>query len=116
MVTIGTNGGNTEANLNELVEYILSQGSVPVLNNVPCNEHGTHIEINKVIAGVRQKYGINGCKFDLATSINQDGKEVDKSTMWLEDYDFGQFYHHPNLKGSRLMFIRTLIDTPEIYQ
>lgn len=116
MVTIGTNGGNTEANLGELVEYILAQGSVPVLNNIPCNEHGTQIEVNQVIERVRQKYGIKGCMFDLATSLNHDGKEVDKTTMWHEDYDFGQFYHHPNVKGSRLMFIRSLIDVPEIYE
>lgn len=115
MVTIGTNGGNTEENLGELVEYIISQGSVPILNNIPCNEHGTQVEANKVIAKVREKYKINGCRFDLATSINHDGIELDKTTMWHEDYDFGQFYHHPNVKGSYLMFLRTLIDVPEIY-
>jgi len=116
MVMIGTNGGNTEANLGELVEYILARGSVPILNNIPCNEHGTQIEANQVMEKVRQKYGISGCKFDLATSLNQDGKEVDKTTMWQEDYDFGQFFHHPNVKGSRLMYIRTLIDVPDIYE
>ncbi|MDR1156565.1 MAG: alpha/beta hydrolase, partial [Bacteroidales bacterium] len=31
MVTIGTNGGNTEANLGELVEYIRAQGAIPIL-------------------------------------------------------------------------------------
>jgi hypothetical protein len=116
MVTIGTNGGNTEANLGELVEYILDQGSIPILNNIPCNEHGTQIEVNQVIERVRQKYGIKGCLFDLATSLDHDGKKVDNTTMWHEDYDFGRFYHHPNVKGSRLMFIRTLIDVPEIYE
>lgn len=119
MVTIGTNGGNTEANLSELVEYILSQGSVPILNNVPCNESGTQTEINLLIEKVRQKYNINGCKFDLATSLNHDGKEVDKSTMWYEDYSstYGwHIYHHPNAKGSLRMFTRTWIDIPEIYE
>jgi hypothetical protein len=119
MVTIGTNGGNTEENLSELVEYIKSQGSIPILNNVPCNESGSQTKINILIEKVRHKYGINGCKFDLATSLNNDGKEVDKTTMWYEDYSgsYGwQIYHHPNVKGSRLMFIRTLIDVPEIYE
>lgn len=119
MVTIGTNGGNTEENLSELVEYILSQGSVPILNNIPCNESGTQREINLLIEKIRQKYNINGCKFDLATSLNHDGKEVDKSTMWYEDYSstYGwHIYHHPNVKGSLLMFTRTLIDIPEIYE
>jgi hypothetical protein len=119
MVTIGTNGGNTEENLSELVKYIKSQGSIPILNNVPCNESATQNEINALIEKVRRKYGINGCKFDLATSLKHDGKEVDKSTMWYEDYSksYGwHIYHHPNVKGSELMYVRTLIDVPEIYE
>ena len=43
MVTIGTNGGNTEKNLTELVHYIREQGAIPILNNIPCNESGTQI-------------------------------------------------------------------------
>jgi lysophospholipase L1-like esterase len=119
MVTIGANGGNTEANLSELVEYIRSQGSIPILNNIACNEHGTQVEINRLIDKVRRKYKLNGCRFDIATSLNRDGKEVDKTMMWHEDYsavnDWGHFWHHPNVKGSRLMYLQTLIDVPEIY-
>lgn len=116
MVTIGTNGGNTEENLSALVEYIQSQGAVPILNNIPANESGTQVPVNALIEKVRQKYGIKGCRFDLATSLNQDGKEVDKTTMYFEDYDWGKIYHHPNVRGSRLMYLRTLIDVPEIFQ
>jgi hypothetical protein len=118
MVTIGTNGGNTEENLSELVEYILSQGSIPILNNIPCNESGTQREANRLIETVRQKYNLKGCMFDIATSLNHDGEEVDKSTMYHEDYtgSWGQIYHHPNVKGSRLMYTRTLIDVPELYE
>ncbi len=116
MVTIGTNGGNTEDNLSQLVEYIVAQGSIPILNNIPANESGSHIAANEMIAKVREKYNIKGCKFDLATSLLHDGKEVDKSTMYHEDYSFGQIYHHPNVKGSRLMYVRSLIDVPEIYE
>ena len=119
MVTIGTNGGNTEANLSQLVEYIISQGSIPILNNIPCNESGTQVAVNSVIKTVRQKYGIKGCLFDVATSLNQDGIEVDTTTMWKEDYTGGSIgrviWHHPNVKGSLLMYTRTLIDIPEIY-
>lgn len=115
MVTIGTNGGNTEENLSELIEYILAQGSVPILNNIPCNERGTHVATNKTIEKVRQKYNIKGCKFDIVTSVNRDGIEVDKSTMYHENYSTRDIYHHPNVKGSRAMYIRTLIDVPEIY-
>ena len=117
MVTIGTNGGNTEKNLSKLVEYIQSQGAVPILNNIPCNEHGTQVDVNRMIEKVRQKYRINGCRFDLATSLKGDGQEVDKTTMYWENYTngWGQIYHHPNVKGSLQMFNRTLIDIPEIY-
>lgn len=116
MVTIGTNGGNTEENLSELVTYIKSQGAIPILNNIPANESNTHIEANVLIEKVRQKFGIKGCKFDLATSVNYDGNDVDRTTMYFEDYDWGKIYHHPNVKGSELMYLRTLIDVPEIYQ
>ncbi|MDR2956225.1 MAG: SGNH/GDSL hydrolase family protein [Prevotella sp.] len=119
MVTIGTNGGNTEDNLSELVEYIISQGSIPILNNIPANESGTQVESNKLIQKVRGKYNINGCKFDLPTSLGNDGIEVDKTTMYFEDYSGStgwQIYHHPNVKGAGLMYDRTLTDTPEIYE
>ncbi|MDR0714693.1 MAG: Ig-like domain-containing protein [Bacteroidales bacterium] len=118
MVTIGTNGGNTEANLSELTEYIRSQGAIPILNNIPCNESGTQIGVNQLIDQVRRKYGINGCRFDLATSLNGDGQQVDQSMMYWENYTngWGEIYHHPNVKGGQKMFERTLIDLPEIYE
>lgn len=119
MVTIGTNGGNTEENLSQLVEYIRSHGAIPILNNIPCNESGTQISNNEIIEKVRRKEGIRGAKFDLATSIAGDGKEVDKTLMFWEDYtgSWGwQIYHHPNEKGGTKMFERTLVDIPEIYQ
>lgn len=119
MVTIGTNGGNTEENLTELMEYIISQGCTPILNNIPCNESGTQTSNNETIASVRGKLGIKGCLFDLATSENGDGKTVDKSMMFWEDYSgsYGwQIYHHPNTKGGEAMFLRTKTDIPELYQ
>ena len=119
MVTIGTNGGNTEENLTALVDYIRSQGSIPILNNIPCNESGTQVSNNVIIERVRSKEGIKGCRFDLPTSLVGDGKEVDKSLMFWEDYtgSYGwQIYHHPNEKGGRRMFEQTLTDIPEIYQ
>ena len=119
MVTIGTNGGNTEAKLTQLVNYIKDQGATPILNNIPSNESGTQTDINKLIDQVRRNCGIRGCKFDFATSLNGDGKVVDKTTMYWEDYSdsYGwQIYHHPNPKGGGKMFERTKTDVPEIYQ
>ena len=116
MVTIGTNDGNTDENLSELVEYILSQGSIPILNNIPSNEHNSQVEVNAQIERIRRKYGLNGCRFDIPTSLAHDGKEVDESTMWVEEYRFGSYRHHPNVKGARLMFLQSLVDVPEIYE
>ena len=119
MVTIGTNGGNTEAKLKELVSYIKSQGAIPILNNTPSNESSTQTDINNLIDKVRQYFGIKGCMLDMATSINGDGKEVDKTMMFWEDYSgsYGwQIYHHPNAKGGKKIFERTMIDIPEIYK
>jgi len=119
MVTIGTNGGNTEENLTELVNYIKDQGSIPILNNIPSNESGTQIENAKIIEAVREKTQIKGCKFDLCTSVNGDGKEVDRTTMFWEElfsvYGF-EAYHHPNEVGGERMYSRTLIDVPDIYE
>ena len=116
MVTIGTNDGNTEENLSELVEYILSQGSVPILNNIPSNEHNSQVAVNAQIEKIRQKYGLKGARFDIPTSLGHDGKEVDESTMWVEEYGFGSYRHHPNVKGAKLMYLQTLVDVPEIYE
>ncbi|HRP54662.1 SGNH/GDSL hydrolase family protein [Agriterribacter sp.] len=119
MVTIGTNGGNTTAKLTQLVNYIKSQGAIPVLNNIPGNESGTHVTENLIIDQVRRTSGVKGCRFDLATSLPGDGKEVDKSMMYWEDYtgSYGwQIYHHPNEKGGKKMFERTLADMPELYE
>ncbi len=116
MVTIGTNSGNTEENLSELVEYILAQGSIPILNNIPSNEHNSQVEVNAQIEKIRQKYGLKGARFDIPTSLAHDGKEVDESTMWVEEYGFGSYRHHPNVKGSKLIFLQTLVDVPEIYE
>ena len=118
MVTIGTNGSNTEAKLSRLVEYIRAQGAIPILNNIPCNESGTQVGNNALIDNVRRKYGIKGCWFDLATALNGDSREVDKSLMYWENYTngWGEIYHHPNEKGGQKMFERTLMDVPEIYE
>jgi hypothetical protein len=118
MVTVGTNGGNTEANLSELVEYIKARGATPVLNNIPCNEHATQVAENDLIDRVRRKYGLNGCRFDAATSLAGDGREVDTSTMYWENYtnEWGNVYHHPNAKGGRQMYERTLLELTEIYE
>ena len=118
MITLGTNGGVTEDNLSELIEYIISCGSVPILNHIPCNINSggisNHTSVNAIVDLVRNKYNITGVNFDVATSENLDGLVVDKNKMWWEDYggSVGSVYHHPNVVGSLAMFNQILIDTP----
>lgn len=112
MITIGTNGGNTVDNLTNLVNYIKNQGAIPILNHIPCNESNSQVSVNAIIDTVRANTGVNGCDFDLCTSMNGDGAAVDKSKMWNES---NTTWHHPNVAGSLAMFAQTLIDVPEIY-
>ena len=121
MVTIGTNGGNTEANLTDLISFIKRCGSIPLLNNIPSNESGTQVNVNAMIQRIRQNMDLNGARFDLATSLKGDGKEVDKSMMFWENYPpemYGgwQVWHHPNEKGSKAMFEQALKDVPELFE
>lgn len=116
VVTIGTNGGNTEENLSQLVEYIISVGSIPILNHIPCNESGTQVSVNALIDLIRVKYGIKGADFDLCTSLAGDGVNVNTDEMWWENYSStSNIYHHPNVKGSTAMFAQALKDIPEIF-
>lgn len=121
MVTIGTNGGNTEQNLTDLVSYIKRNGSIPILNNIPSNESGTQVDVNAVIERVRRNMDLNGVRFDLATSLAGDGKDVDRTMMFWENYppeifNGWQVWHHPNEKGSKAMFERALVDVPEVFE
>ena len=121
MVTIGTNGGNTESNLTELMNYIIANGAIPILNNIPSNESGTQIDRNVLIEEVRNNMGLNGVRFDLATSLEGDGLEVDKTMMFWENYppsmyNGWQVWHHPNEVGAAAMFEQALIDVPEIFE
>lgn len=118
MITIGTNGGNSVEKLSSLIEYVLSLGITPILNHIPCNESNTQVEANRIIDEVRNSYSLFGADFDLPTSINGDGIEIDKSTMFWEDYGpeykkYGHdYWHHPNVKGSNKMYERIEKDIP----
>lgn len=127
MVTIGTNGGNTEQNLTELIDYIRSQGSIPILNNMPANESASQCDAafggNPLISRVRNQKNVKGAQLDIATSLNGDGRNVDKTMMYWEDYTGypapmtgWQIYHHPNPKGGRAIFDRIVQDLPEIFE
>ena len=122
MITVGTNGGNTVENLSQLVDYIESQGSICILNHIPANINqkgiSNQVEVNAIIDRVRELKGVRGADFDIPTSMNHDGVDVDTSQMWEEDYggETGTVWHHPNVKGAATMFARLLIDVPEIFE
>lgn len=121
MITIGTNGGNTIDNLSSMIEYILSIGITPILNHIPCNESNTQLEVNGMIDYIRNKYRLFGADFDIATSVNGDGVELDKSTMFWEDYGpeykrySHDYWHHPNKNGSKKMFEQIKNDLPWLF-
>lgn len=120
VVTIGTNGGNTEANLTTLIRIIKKNGAIPILNHIPCFDNNGDttgfITRNALIDTVRANENIKGCNFDLATSLNYDGQAVNPDMMWLETYSGGAVYrHHPNVKGSAAMLAQLKNDVPEIF-
>ena len=103
------------------MKFIINCGSVPILNNIPSNESGTQVPVNEIVGRVRRNLGLNGARFDLATSLAGDGREVDKSMMFYENYPpemYGgwQVWHHPNDKGSKAMFEQALKDVPELFE
>ena len=121
IITIGTNGGNTEANLSALIEYVLSLNITPILNHIPCYSHCGDAESYKArnfqIDGIRAKYDIKGVDFDKATSLNGDGQQIDLNTMWKENYGGTSiYYHHPNTVGALRMLNQSLLDIPEVYE
>lgn len=120
MITIGTNGWNTESNLTELIEYIKSLGVVPLLNHIPCYDNNGDTtgfrSVNQIIDTVRANTGVKGCNFDLCTSLNYDGQSLNPDMMFLETYSGGSVYkHHPNVAGSAAMIAQLRCDVPELF-
>ena len=120
MITIGTNSTATATQLTTLIQYIKSLNIIPILNHIPCyNNNGNTTgfrEANTIIDSVRQSENIKGANFDICTSIAHDGQTLDESTMWFEEYTNSEYYHHPNVKGSAVMFDQMLMDIPEIFE
>lgn len=119
MITIGANGSNTVARLEELMQFIKAQGTIPILNHIPCYDKNGVTDfssVNAEIDTVRASEEVIGADLEIPTSVGRAGTEVLTSTMWLDEYpDSSIIYIHPNEYGSLLMFNQILIDTPEIF-
>lgn len=102
MVTIGTNGGNSVELIQDLIEYIESLDIIPIINHVSQTSGGTANYINSTIDQFSEYVG---CKFDIATSINND------ITLYYDSSLFGDNVH-PNEKGHAKMYDRFKTDVP----
>lgn len=107
-ILIGTNNGNSIANLTNLCQSILKLGITPVLNNLPWKYNGSVVEDNRIIAEVRKSLGLKGAAFDVATSINGLNEEQDKSI-----FPDGV---HPNAIGVQRMYRQLQKDVPELFE
>lgn len=113
MITIGTNGGLSYYHYEQIVKYIESIGSIPIINKLPLRDDSTIgagyiTSSNANIQQIWDNYGISGASFDLATSVNNDGVTFDSSL-------FGADKIHPNDAGHLAMFNRIKLDVPELF-
>jgi lysophospholipase L1-like esterase len=115
MVTLGTNGGGTYSQYKAVIDTIIKAGATPILNTLPIRADGDHIHnvdyvvaANATIMQIWRDYGINGARFDLATSLNNDGETIN-------DTMFGDDYIHPNDAGHTAMYQRVLVDCPYLF-
>ncbi|AZA93030.1 Uncharacterised protein [Chryseobacterium nakagawai] len=110
-VTIGTNGNNTEAKLNQLVDFCQRYGCKVILNRITLNDSSTAAK-NALIQSVVDARKLMSVKMDIATSQNNDGVTKDNSLF----VDENGTLIHPNKAGNIRMFKRVFVDAPEIFQ
>ena len=114
MVTIGTNGNNTEEKLKEMTDLILSIGARPILNHIPMmtSVSGTKT-VNDMIDKVVASYGhgtVGCCRFDVATAVGNDPAQGQDTSLFISDLI------HPNDAGHLCLMNQAKIDCPEIFQ
>ena len=115
MLTLGTNGGGSYSDYQAFVEYALSLGITPILNTLPIRaDGGTDQNVdyiaaaNATIMQIWKDYNIHGARFDLATSLNNDGETIDTNL-------FSSDRIHPNDAGHAAMAARVMLDCPELF-
>ncbi|SHH68677.1 Lysophospholipase L1 [Chryseobacterium oranimense] len=110
-ITIGTNGGNTDAKLNQLVEFCESYDCKVILNLIPLYDSSTASK-NSMIQTVVDARKLLSVKMNVATSVNADGVTKDNALFANES----GVYIHPNVAGNQKIYERSLIDIAEVYQ
>jgi lysophospholipase L1-like esterase len=113
MIMIGTNGGGTSQQYKDMCNRITALGCKVLLNNIPChNNDGTEVAgaTNTIIESVRNELGLNGVLMNVATSLNNDGTNINASL-----FNSGTNKIHPNAQGNKAMYLRTFQDVPELY-
>ncbi len=106
VATIGTNTGNTNANLTSLYNKCTAIGCTLILNRIPCTSSGLQNLVNPIIDGV----GLPGAKYDVATALNNLVASGYNSAMMPTDG------LHPNILGQAAMYKRLFIDVPALQQ
>ena len=116
MVTIGTNGGGSYAQYKSVIEYIITLGLTPILNTLPIRADGGTdenvsyvVSANQNIMQIWKDYNIHGARFDLATSLNNNGHTIN-ADMFASDKI------HPNDNGHAAMAARVMLDCPELFE
>ena len=98
MVSIGTNGGNTQALFNQAKQVIESNDAMPIVNVPPMGASDLDTIRSYVL-----NLGVTTARFDIATAKNNDvsqGKNTALFADWL----------HPNSDGHIAMFNRIISD------
>lgn len=108
-IMIGTNGGNTEDNLTELINKIYSINATPIIYHIPQKQDQENLKTNNtLIDTVAQKYNIRVIYADVATSINRDLNEGFDSSLFSDTV-------HPNVEGNIRIVNQTKMDVQFLF-
>lgn len=109
-VTIGTNNAGSEESLLSKYQEIKQKadeiGTNLILNHIPImvsNPTGCVRRNNEI-----SQIGVDSCRFDLATSINNDPSQGGNSSLYTDGT-------HPNYGGSIAMSNRMKLDVPYLF-
>lgn len=98
MVSIGTNGGNTQALFNQAKQVIEENEAIPIVNVPPMGYSDLETLRNYIF-----NLGVTTTRFDIATAINNDVSQGRNTALFADSL-------HPNSDGHIAMFNRLKSD------